>query len=264
MTNSDSTPGTPGTPDDQPTTPISPAASAAPAPAPEVPAPETPAPAPAARTKRRGRTALIAGGAVLGAAVLIGGGIAIGAAISDDDDDADDFAFVAGGGDDRATELVEGSQSQSNSSTSPDAAAGDGGTVGAASADELIAIADAASGVAEGAVVSIDANRDGSWDVQLIAADGTERDVRVAADGTAVLRETDADDNDAPSNVLDAQTLRTLVEAALGTADGRIIDIDADDDGRSPFDVTVLQADRQIVEITLDVDGSVLRTELDD
>ena len=262
MTNSDSTPGTP---DDQPTTPISPAASAAPAPAPEVRAPETPAPAPAARTKRRGRTALIAGGAVLGAAVLIGGGIAIGAAISDDDDDADDFAFVAGGGDDRATELVEGSQSQSNSSTSPDAAAGDGGTVGAASADELIAIADAASGVAEGAVVSIDANRDGSWDVQLIAADSTERDVRVAADGTATVRETDGPDDDrGPQHVLDAASLSSIVSAALAEVDGRIIDVDADDDGRSPYDITILTADNRTVDIDLDATGTIVSTDVDD
>ena len=69
---------------------------------------------------------------------------------------------------------------------------------------------------------------------------------------------------EAEQRILDAQTLDTMVAAALGEVDGRIIDIDADDDNRSPFDISILTADRQIVEITLDGSGAVIGTEIDD
>lgn len=285
------------TPDDQPTTPITPEAPATAPAAGGQPAqamhsgaaPVAPDAAPGGAAssyaptpltpKRRGRTALIAGGAVLGAAVLVGGGIALGAALSDDDDDdAREASFVAddgrggeagnGAGGDSDGSGSNGSSSNGTGSNGTGTGSNGGTTdsMGAASADDLIAVADAASGVASGSVISIDANRDGSWDVQLVGDDGTETEVLVDASGNASVRETDAADGDdtAPQNVLDAATLRTMVDAALAEAEGRIIDIDADDDGRSPFDVSVLQSDRRVVDITLDLDGSVVRTEVDD
>ena len=80
------------------------------------------------------------------------------------------------------------------------------------------------------------------------------------------MRETEGPDADdrAPQNVLDTATLQAMVDAALAEQPGRIIDIDADDDNRSPFDVSILTGDRQIVEVTLDASGTVLKTELDD
>ncbi len=273
------------TPDDQPTTPITPDAPATAPAAGGQPAqamhsgaaPVAPDAAPGGAAssyaptpltpKRRGRTALIAGGAVLGAAVLVGGGIALGAALSDDDDDdAREASFVT---DDGQGGEAGGNQNGTGTGSNGTGTGSNGGStdsMGAASADDLIAVAEAASGVADGAVISIDANRDGSWDVQLVGDDGTETEVLVDASGNASVRETDAADGDdtAPQNVLDAATLRTMVDAALTEAEGRIIDIDADDDGRSPFDVSVLQSDRRVVDITLDLDGSVVRTEVDD
>lgn len=262
------------TPDDQPTTPLAPTeqASAEHAPAAPTPAASTPtdhapaehAPAehaPAAPRRRGRRTALFAGGAVVAAALLVGGGAAVGAAVADDDDEDDDRVTSLSSSDDRVDDAT-GSDRDSAAA----GAAGATDAYGAASLDDLTAVSDAARGAAEGDIVSLDADRDGTWDVQLIAADGSETGVRVAADGTATVRETEAADadDDAAQNVLDAATLRTLVEAALAEADGRIIDVDADDDPRSPFDVSVLTSDRGVVDVTLDIDGTVLGTEIDD
>ncbi|WP_065572332.1 PepSY domain-containing protein [Microbacterium oleivorans] len=251
---------------DQPTAPIvdgpTEASAAAPAAAPAAP-------------KRRGRTAMIAGGATLGALLLVGGGVAIGAAVADDRD-GDGFDSLASSqraqvASDDVTATSERSDDDAPAASNAergaaDAAAGATGDLGAASASDLSAIADAAKGVAKGEPTGIDADADGSWDVTLTAADGAETEVRVTADGTASVSETDAADADdrAPKNVLDAATLSTMVEAALAEQPGRILEIDADDDTRSPFDVSVLTGDRQVVEITLDASGTVTGTKLDD
>jgi hypothetical protein len=228
--------------------------------------------------KRRGRTALIAGGAALGAILLIGGGVAIGSALDGEDDDDTLGGVVTGqqSSNDGAQGTTDGTQgttdgAQVDDDGSDDVDGDDGaatttGEFGAASADELDGIAQAAQGVAEGEPTAIDANRDGSWDVTLRGADGAEAEVLVGADGQAVVRETEAAESDdrAPQNVLDSQTLATMVDAALAEQPGRVIDIDADDDNRSPFDVSILTGDRQIVEVTLDASGAVMKTELDD
>ena len=277
------------TPDQSPTSDSAPAGSNPTAPTQAYPA-ETVAPAATTETKpakRRGRTALIAGGAALGAILLVGGGAAIGAAVADEDDEdrvaglvADDRSAGGSVADDDGTadqgsgdadsgaqgSAAQGTDDDSNDDSGSADASAASGTAGATSADELDAIARAAASVAEGEPVSIDANRDGSWDVKLRGTDGSEAEVLVSADGTATVRETEGPDDDdrAPENILDAATLNTIVAAALAEADGRVIEIDADDDGRSPFDVTIVTADRRIVEITLDESGAVIGTEIDD
>jgi len=277
------------TPDLSPTSDSAPAGSNPTAPTQAYPAePVAPAAASEAKpAKRRGRTALIAGGAALGAILLVGGGAAIGAAVADEDDEdrvaglvADDRSAGGSVADDDGTadqgsgdvdsgtqgSGTQGSDDDGTDDRGSDDASAASGTVGATSADELDAIARAAASVAEGEPVSIDANRDGSWDVKLRGADGSEAEILVSADGTATVRETEGPDADdrAPENILDAATLNTIVAAALAEADGRVVEIDADDDGRSPFDVTIVTADRQIVEITLDESGAVVGTEIDD
>jgi len=218
--------------------------------------------------KRRGRTALIAGGATLGALLLVGGGVAVGSAVADDRDE-DGLDSVA------SSRLADAPSSGVPAATTTDtdddradddAASAASGSIGAAGADELGAAVSAAKGVADGAPTSIDADRDGSLDVTLTAPDGAETEVRVSADGKAVVRETEAADADdrAPKNVLDAKTLATMVDAALAEQPGRVLEIDADDDNRSPFDVSILTGDRQIVEVTLDAGGKVIATEIDD
>lgn len=215
--------------------------------------PDTPAvaaePAPAPAKRSRARRFLIAGGAVLAAAALAGGGIAIGAAIADEDDDDDD----------RQTSTT------TDAPTEDDEDAADLGDTGTSSADELTEIIDAAAAEAEGDPVSIDAERDGAWDVQFRSEAGEEIEVRVAADGTATVISTEAADADdtAPTGSLDADTVEALVSAALAEVDGRVIDLEIDDDTTSPYSVTVVAQDGRAVDIALDAEMTVVTTDRD-
>lgn len=210
---------------------------------------DTPDPRPdtVTRTRTRRRLPWIVGGAVAGAAVLAAGGIALGAAIADEADD-----------DDRTSTLV------SDHDDSPDGISGDAATtdVGTTSAAELIAALEAARGVAEGDAVSIDADRDGGWEVTLRATDGSESEVRVSADGsTAVVESEGPDDDGAPAATLDPAAIESLVAAALAVADGRITDLDVDDDGASAYEARVVTDDRGTVEIELDAAFAVVGTD---
>jgi uncharacterized membrane protein YkoI len=194
--------------------------------------------------RSRTRTLLIAGGSVLAAAVLAGGGIAVGAAIADemDDDDDRDSANVAS--DDDGTE----------SASAPSA---DRGTDSAA---ELADIITAASASADGNAVGVEAGTDGTWDVQFETTAGDETEVRVTADGSTKVVSTEAADADesAALGVLDADTVDALVAAAMAEVEGRIVDIEIDDDTASPFDVSVVQANGRTVAVELDADLTVV------
>lgn len=213
----------------------------------------SPTPAPGDRARRsRARTLLFAGGGVLAAALLAGGGIAVGAAIADEIDDDDD--------DDRTSSISDDGAGDDASGTGTGGGSAD---IGTTSADELNDVIETASAEAEGEPVGIEANRDGSWDVQFETTAGDETEVRVSSDGSVAVMSTDAADaNDsAPEGVLDAATVDALVAAALAEMDGKIIDIEIDDDVASPFDVSVLQADGVTVDIDLDADFAVLSTD---
>ena len=144
--------------------------------------------------------------------------------------------------------------------TDDDSTSGDLSNLGTDSADDLVAMVDAASGVAEGEPVSIELKRDGGAEVSLETADGTETEVRVDAAGEAsVISTEEADSGDtAPENVLDADAIAAIVDAALAEADGRIVELEADDDGTSPWDVTVLTAGGEFVELDLDAEFAVV------
>jgi uncharacterized membrane protein YkoI len=108
--------------------------------------------------------------------------------------------------------------------------------------------------------VSIDLKRDGGAEVTLEAGDGAETEVRVDAAGEASVTSTESAESDdtAPQNVLDADAIAAIVEAALAEADGRIVEIEADDDSTSPWDVTVLTEAGEFVEIDLDAEFAVV------
>ncbi|MGW9586269.1 PepSY domain-containing protein [Microbacterium sp. NPDC055455] len=227
----------------------------------------TPTPAPAAPKRRRTRGLLIAGGAVLTAAILAGGGIAIGSAIADEADDAGDAiaSAVSDDGADDATDDGSADDGSADDDASDDRASGDLSNLGTDSADDLVAMVEAASGAGEGEPVSIDLKRDGGAEVSLETENGTETEVRVDAAGeTSVTstEEADADDT-APQNVLDADAIAAIVDAALAEADGRIVEIEADDDSTSPWDVTVLTAGGEFIEIDLDAEFAVVATGAD-
>ena len=102
--------------------------------------------------------------------------------------------------------------------------------------------------------------------MQFATAAGEETEVRVDADGNAIVVATEAADQDdqAPEGSLDAATLEALVTAALAHTDGTVIDIEIDSDTASPYDVTVLTADRTTVDIALDSDFAVVTADADD
>jgi uncharacterized membrane protein YkoI len=218
-----------------------------------------------ARKRSRTRTLLIAGGSVLAAAVLASGGIAVGAAIADDtgDDDRDsssesDDSTSEDNADDSAND--SGDDDAGDSSDDDDAAGM--ADVGSNSADELNDLISTASASADGEAVAIEANRDGSWDVTFETSGGQESDVRVTADGTAEVVSTDAAEGDdsAALDSLDAARVDALVAAAMAEVDGKITDIELDDDTASPYDISVVTADGHTVELDLDKDMNVLST----
>ncbi|MCP1428279.1 hypothetical protein J3D45_000777 [Microbacterium foliorum] len=235
-------------------------------------APQTPASAPA---KPRRTRALLIGGGIAAAVVLVGGGVALGAAVGDefgDDHDRPSVSDGPRGADDRGADDRGGRPGDDRDDAEQGAPAeggpgtgGPAGEIGTDSADEIVAIADAARGAADGEVTSIDAKRDGTWEVQLTASDGSESEVRVTADLATTVVSTEQDDDDsAPTRTLDEATIRALVDAALTEAEGLITDLDADNDDVSPYDVSVLTGDRRSVDIDFSADFAVVGTDIDD
>ena len=207
----------------------------------EVPTATAPAATPTPQRRSRKRTILLSGAAVLAALVLVGGGAALGAALDDDDDDSG--------------ELV-GSISQTSRTDSQ-------AETGASSADTLIDVIRTASALTEGDPTSIEASRGGAWEVQFTTADGAESDVRVDADGAANVVATDRDDT-VPAARLDADTVRSLVSAALAHTDGTIVHLDVEDNPGDAYEVTVLTGTGAEADLTLDASFTVTSSELDD
>ncbi|WP_082682627.1 hypothetical protein [Microbacterium oxydans] len=283
----DKTPSPDQTPEstpDAPTVPVAPTPDAAAAPtAPAPPAGTAPAPGagehptfPAAEptpgatasspTAGRKR-ALLIGGGIAAAVVLAGGGIAIGAAIGDEFDDDDRSSVSDGPRQDDSEDHGrpgDGPRGDDRGDT-PSNGRGPVTGIGSASADELIAIADAARGAADGDVTSIDAKRDGTWEVQLSTAAGDETEIRVDKELAATVASTDAADGDdtGPTLTLDDETIRALVAAALAEAEGMITDLDVDGDDVSPYDASVLTADSRSIDIEFDADFAVVGTDID-
>ncbi|MFK3677439.1 hypothetical protein ACI2IP_06890 [Microbacterium sp. NPDC090218] len=231
-------------------------------------------PVTAPATGKPGRKrALLIGGGIAAAVVLAGGGVAVGAAIGDDfgDDDRpsmsdgprhDDAGRHDGRHDGRQDERGDDRDDRGGA---PSDDRGPVTGIGTASADELIEIADAARGAAEGEVTSIDAKRDGTWEVQLTSTAGDETEVRVDDDLQASVIATDtADDDDTgPALTLDDETIRALVAAALAEAEGLITDLDVDGDDVSPYDASVLTTDNRSIDIDFGADFAVVGTDID-
>jgi uncharacterized membrane protein YkoI len=261
---------TPASTPDAQTVPVAPAPDAAAPTAgagqhPTFPAAD-PVATPAASEPKPGRKrALLIGGGIAAAVILAGGGIAVGAAMGDEFGDDDDRPSMSDGPrhDEGAPQGDRDDRHDDDSGSSNGRGPVTG--IGTASADELIQIADAARGAAEGEVTSIDAKRDGTWEVQLTTADGTETDVRVDESLAASVIETDPGDGDdtGPALTLDDATIRSLVDAALAEADGMITDLDVDGDDVSPYDASVLTSDNRSIDIDFGADFAVVGTDID-
>jgi hypothetical protein len=259
----DKTPTPDNTPHQTPASaPGAPAGPVTPAPG-EAPYSAAPAATPAPAEAKRGRKrALLIGGGIAAAVLLAGGGIAVGAAIGDEFGDDDSSSASDGSRHDDTTRDDTDHDDRGGSSTGGGPVTG----IGTASADELIEIADAARDAAEGDVTSIDAKRDGTWEVQLTNAAGDETEVRVDEALTASVISTDPGDGDdtAASLILDDETIRALVAAALAEADGMITDLDVDGDDVSPYDASVLTSDNRSIDIDFSADFVAVGTDIDD
>ncbi|MDH5132493.1 MULTISPECIES: hypothetical protein [unclassified Microbacterium] len=254
-------PGTNANADD-PTVPVAPTTDPAATPngAPE-------APAAAATPAKPGRKrALLIGGGIAAAVLLAGGGVAVGAAIGDEFGDDDDRPAMEG----PRHEGDHGPRGdhRGDDDARPSGDRGDRGPVtgiGTDDVDELVAIIAAAQDAAEGEVTSIDAKRDGTWEVQLTTSAGDETEVRVDDELAATVVSTDAADGDdqGPTLTLDEETIRTLVDAALAEAEGMITDLDVDSDDVSPYDASVLTTDNRSIDISFDASFAVVGTDID-
>lgn len=270
----DKTPTPDQTPDhsaDQPTVPVAPMADASPQ-APTSPEPASaPAAASASAEKKPGRKrALLIGGGIAAALLLAGGGAAVGAAIGDEFGDDDDRPGMSDGPRHDADERGDDDRGGAPGERRDDegAPSNDRGPVtgiGTASADDLIDIAEAARGAADGDVTSIDAKRDGAWEVQLTTASGDETEVRVDDEPAATVISTDPADGDdtGPTLTLDDETIRSLVAAALAEAEGMITDLDVDSDDASPYDASVLTSENHSIDIDFAADFAVVGTDTD-
>ncbi len=259
-----------GTPDAQ-TVPVTPTPDAAATAAgsgqhPTFPAAE-PVAVPTTSAPKPGRKrALLIGGGIAAAVVLAGGGIAVGAAIGDEFGDDDRSSMADGPRHDDADDHAQRDGNRGDDrGAAPSNGRGPVTGIGTASADELITIADAARGAADGEVTSIDAKRDGTWEVQLTTTAGDETEVRVDKDLAASVISTDVADGDdtGPALTLDDETIRALVSAALAEAEGMITDLDVDGDDVSPYDASVLTSDNRSIDIDFGVDFAVVGTDTD-
>lgn len=196
----------------------------------------------------RKRKILVGGATVLAAAGLFAGGIALGANIDLDDDNDTETS-------ENAATVNESTDTDDATDTAEIATA-----TGASSPAELVEIIEKASAEAEGAPVSIEAAADNAWEVQFVDPSGAESEVLVNADGTAKVTSTEAAEQGetAPTGKLDAATIESLMTAATASQQGTVLSVEIDSDTTSPYDVTVLTADKKTVDVALDTSFAVV------
>lgn len=103
-----------------------------------------------------------------------------------------------------------------------------------------------------GTAVAADLDDDGSnvWEVSVVKGDGTDYDVRVAADNGKVLgaqRDND-DDNDGREDLaaLKGASVDALEAAQAGAAKGTVTDVDLDDDGPAAWSVDTTKGEFRV------------------
>jgi hypothetical protein len=207
---------------------------------------------------RRKPTLWIAAG--LGAAALLVGGIGVGSAMAGDDDD--DRPAATGTAD--VSDDVDDADDQ-QPAAEPAPASGAYGAKDAAALSDVLA---AARTEAKGTPTSMEANRNGSWSVDLERANGDETTVLVTSDGSASVVRTEAaeadDANDpAPAGTLDDKSLAAVVKAALAESAGVIVDVGVDDNPSEAYSVQVLAKDGTEVELDLSTDFTVTQVDRD-
>lgn len=112
-------------------------------------------------------------------------------------------------------------------------------------------------------VQSVELNRNGTFDIDLRAPDGTETDLILAADLSVVSERTDVDDDrdDRADLVFDEAARASAAEAALAAVDdGEVVAMSTDDDG---YDVEILHPDNSTTDVELTADFTVIDLDTD-
>lgn len=241
--------------------------------------PGTGYPAPDAARGRRRRNLLIGAAAAVALLAVGGGAYAIGANTADDDDDRPAFSEEgrhdgANQGDDDGHDRDDDrrdvddrdDRADRDDSQVPGTGAADLPPADAASLRDAAEAAITETGAS--GVTSIDVER-GGYEVEVVLADGTSPDVFVAED-RKISTGADRDDDQADDPVLDLDRLSDLVAAALAAsesasgADGRIDSLSTSDDPGTAYEVSIRLSDGRDVDVDLDADLAVVRTDVDD
>jgi 3-phytase len=102
-----------------------------------------------------------------------------------------------------------------------------------------------------------------SWDVEVVAEDGTRTEVTIDAADGAVLR-TELDDDDVPPG-FERTSLEDAVTAALGSVPGEVVEAELDDDRPSGWSVEILARNGGLMEVFVSTaDGTVLSSAPED
>ena len=191
--------------------------------------------------------------------------IACGDSDDNDDVDTDDLVTSTAPAPEVATSTAP-SPDDDSTSTPPPAPAGP---------DVLLTAAATGLGAVDGATVfSVDRQDSGDWEVSLVTADGTERDVTVSADGATVTGGPVEDTDDADDAARDRdERLRLLevpvdvaaaIEAAGGAGELTGADLD-EDNGAATWEVQYGEDTADELTVVVDATtGEVLSTERDD
>lgn len=220
--------------------------------------------------RRPARTTLLTG--------LVAGPLALAlvACGGSDSDGSDDAAPVVADSASSTTTSSAPAATPSDTTTSDPSTAPSSAGQPAGGERALLAAATTALGAVDGTVFSVDLDTTG-WDVQVVAADGTESEVLVSPDGATVAGgpTVDVDDADDADDLAERQQLltdatvdyRAALQAALAEVPaGTVTSLDLDvDNGVPTWDVQLDEDAADERTVTVDaVTGDVLRVELDD
>jgi len=253
--------------DDTPTTPLDDARDPGPAPEPS-PRPAAEAPAP---KRQVARPLLI--GAAAGVGVLLLGGlgaVAVDALTDGRDVETVPAAEVEPGGSGQATGDADASRTEDSTTGDDDTTSSQVGTPSFAERGDPAALVDAidrAVAAADGTGASAVEVEDRGWSVDVILADGTEVDVRVATDGATTVRADNRDDDADPA--LDTSRIADIAAAAIAAVGGTgtVTSIETDRDDDHEFSVSVVASDAATDdddEIDVELTASLEVAEIDD
>ncbi|MDT0202941.1 PepSY domain-containing protein [Nocardioides sp. AE5] len=196
-------------------------------------------------------------------------------ACSSDDEAGPSGSTPTAPGSSAAADPTGASPTDPGSTGSDDTTAGELAEEPAADATALVTAGRTAEAAVDGSTLSsIEAERDGTWEIDVVDADGTRFEVIVSADGTTVVsgpREERDSADDKAEHRAEVQGATVDFEAAASALleefpGGQVTELSLDtEDGRVIWEADVIDSSGQRHEVDLDAGtGKVLSSELDD